>query len=83
MSFFDTLCEMLVILFAMAMGFLARRLEYFNGETDQRLSKVVLNITMPASSGRVSPVMTAATIMAGMVMFKTTLDSRWSVSLLK
>ena len=48
MSFFDTLCEMLVILFAMAMGFLARRLEYFNGETDQRLSKVVLNITMPA-----------------------------------
>ena len=27
--------------------------------------------------------MTAATIMAGMVMFRTTLDSRWSVSLLK
>lgn len=48
MSFFDTLCEMLVILFAIAMGFLARRLGYFNGETDQRLSKVVLNITMPA-----------------------------------
>ena len=48
MSFFSTLCEMLVILFAMAMGFLAHRLGYFNGETDQRLSKVVLNITMPA-----------------------------------
>lgn len=48
MSFFDTLCEMLVILFAMSMGFLAHRLGYFNSETDQRLSKVVLNITMPA-----------------------------------
>ena len=48
MSFFNTLCEMLVILFAMAMGFLAHRLGYFNSETDQRLSKVVLNITMPA-----------------------------------
>lgn len=47
MSFFDTLCEMLVILFAMAMGYAARRLGYFNGETDQRLSKVVLSITMP------------------------------------
>ena len=48
MSFFNTLCEMLVILFALAMGFLAHRLGYFNSETDQRLSKVVLNITMPA-----------------------------------
>lgn len=48
MSFFDTLCEMLVILFAMAMGFLAHRLGYFNAETDQRLSKVILNLTMPA-----------------------------------
>lgn len=48
MSFFDTLCEMLVILFAMAMGYLAHRLGYFNSETDQRLSKVVLSITMPA-----------------------------------
>lgn len=48
MSFFDTLREMLVILFAMAMGFLAHRLGYFNAETDQRLSKVILNLTMPA-----------------------------------
>lgn len=48
MSFFDTLREMLVILFAMAMGFLAHRLGYFNVETDQRLSKVVLSITMPS-----------------------------------
>lgn len=60
MSFFDTLCEMLVILFAMAMGFLARRLGYFNGETDQRLSKVILNITMPAMI--VSAVITGDTL---------------------
>ena len=60
MSFFDTLCEMLVILFAMAMGFLARRLGYFNAETDQRLSKVVLNITMPAMI--VSAVITGDTL---------------------
>lgn len=60
MSFFDTLCEMLVILFAMAMGFLARRLGYFNAETDQRLSKVVLNLTMPAMI--VSAVITGDTL---------------------
>lgn len=48
MSFFDTLREMLVILFAMAMGFLAHRLGYLNAETDQRLSKVILSITMPS-----------------------------------
>lgn len=48
MSFFDTLCEMLVILFAMAMGYTAHRLGYMNSETDQKLSKVILNITMPA-----------------------------------
>ena len=60
MSFFNTLCEMLVILFAMAMGFLAHRLGYFNSETDQRLSKVVLNITMPAMS--VAAVITGDTL---------------------
>jgi len=48
MSFFDTLREMLVILFAMAMGYLAHHLGYLGGETDQKLSKVILNITMPA-----------------------------------
>lgn len=48
MSFFDTLLQMLVILFAIAMGYLAHRLGYFNAETDQRLSKLILNITMPA-----------------------------------
>ena len=48
MSFFDTFSEMLVILFAMAMGFLAHRLGFLNGETDRRLTKLLLNITMPA-----------------------------------
>lgn len=48
MSFFHTLREMLVILFTMAAGFLGHRLGYLGGETDQKLSKVVLNLTMPA-----------------------------------
>ena len=47
MSIFDVFQEMLVILFAMAMGYLARRLGYLGGETDQKLSKIILNITMP------------------------------------
>ena len=38
---------MLVILFGMAMGYLAHRLGYLGGETDQKLSKIILNITMP------------------------------------
>lgn len=48
MSFFDTLSEMLVILFAMALGYLAHRLGYLNGEVDRKLCKLLLNITMPA-----------------------------------
>ena len=47
MSFFDVFQEMLVILFGMAMGYLANRLGYLGGETDQKLSKIILNITMP------------------------------------
>ena len=47
MSFFSVLQEMLVILFGMAMGYLAHRLGYLGGETDQKLSKIILNITMP------------------------------------
>ena len=38
---------MLVILFGMAVGYLAHRLGYLGGETDQKLSKIILNITMP------------------------------------
>lgn len=47
MSFLDTFFEMLVILFGIAAGYLARRLGYLGGETDQKLSKIILNITMP------------------------------------
>ena len=47
MSFLDVFWEMLVILFAMAMGYLANRLGYLGGETDQKICKVILNITMP------------------------------------
>ena len=47
MNFFDVFQEMLVILFAMAMGYLANRLGYLGGEIDQKICKVILNITMP------------------------------------
>ena len=39
---------MLVILFAIAAGYGANHLGYLGGETDQKLSKLILNITMPA-----------------------------------
>lgn len=48
MSFFDTLCEMLVILFAIAAGYLSHRLGILGGEVDKRISRLILNITMPA-----------------------------------
>ena len=48
MNFFDVLGEMLVILFAIVAGFAACRLGWLGGETDQKLSKLLLNITMPA-----------------------------------
>lgn len=48
MSFFDTLCEMLVILFAIALGYCANRMGIMGGEMDQRVSKLLLRITMPA-----------------------------------
>lgn len=50
MSFFDTFCEMLVIFFAIAMGYLANRLKTMGGEMDQKVSKLLLYITVPAMS---------------------------------
>ena len=47
MNFFDVFGEMLVILFAIAVGYLANRLGYLGEGTDQKLSKLLLNITMP------------------------------------
>ncbi len=48
MSFIDTFSEMLVILFAMAIGYLAHRLGYLGEGIDAKLSKLILNITLPA-----------------------------------
>ncbi len=48
MDFFEVLGKMAVILFTIAAGYGANRLGYLGGETDQKLSKLLLNITMPA-----------------------------------
>lgn len=48
MSFLDTLSEMLVLLFAIAAGFLANRLGILGGETDKKISKLLLTLTLPA-----------------------------------
>lgn len=48
MNFWDVFGEMLVILFAFAAGYAANRLGYLDGEADQKVSKLLLNITMPA-----------------------------------
>ena len=48
MSFFDAYSEMLVILFAILAGYGAHHLGYLGGEVDQKICKVILNITMPA-----------------------------------
>ncbi|WP_298020407.1 AEC family transporter [uncultured Dysosmobacter sp.] len=48
MSFIDTFSEMLILLFAMAIGYLAHRLGYLGEGIDARLSKLILNITLPA-----------------------------------
>lgn len=47
MSFLDTLREMLVILFAIACGYAANRLGILGGETDKRISRLLLTVTMP------------------------------------
>lgn len=47
MSFFDTLCEMLVILFAIVLGYAANRMGVMGGEMDRKVSKLLLTFTMP------------------------------------
>lgn len=47
MSFFDTLCEMLVILFAIVLGYAANRMGIMGGEMDRKVSKLLLTFTMP------------------------------------
>ena len=48
MSFLDTFSEMLVLLFAILCGYGANRLGILGGETDKKISKLLLNITVPA-----------------------------------
>lgn len=48
MSFLDTFSEMLVLLFAILCGYAANRWGILGGETDKKISKLLLNITMPA-----------------------------------
>ena len=47
MNFWDVFGQMLVILTAIAAGFLASHLGFLNAVAEQRLSKTVLNITNP------------------------------------
>ena len=48
MNFFDVLNEMLVILFAIGVGYAANRLGFLGRETDQKLSQLLLTLTTPA-----------------------------------
>ena len=48
MDFFDVFGKMLAILLTTAAGYLAHHLGYLGGEIDQKLCRLVLNITMPA-----------------------------------
>lgn len=48
MSFFDTFREMVVILFAVAIGVLANRLGYLDEDANRKMSKLILNITIPS-----------------------------------
>lgn len=47
MSFFHTFAQMLVILFAIVIGYAANKLGYLNEEMNRRLTKVILNLSMP------------------------------------
>ena len=48
MSFLDILSEMLVLLFAIAAGFLANRMGILGGGTDKKISRLLLAITLPS-----------------------------------
>lgn len=48
MIFLQSFSKMVVILFGIACGYLANRLNIMGGETDQKFTKLVLTITLPA-----------------------------------
>lgn len=47
MDFFSLLQRMLMIFFALAAGYVCHRLHILGGEADQKISKLILNLTMP------------------------------------
>ena len=47
MSFMATFSKMLMILFAIAMGYLANRIRILDDESNRKLTKLVLNFTIP------------------------------------
>ena len=48
MEFFASLSKMSMVLVAFAAGYLANKLGIMGGETDQKMTKLILTITMPA-----------------------------------
>ena len=48
MSFLDTLNQMLVVLFTIALGYAAHKLGYLGGAVNQKLSKIIIHIGIPA-----------------------------------
>ena len=48
MSLFVTFSKMVVIMFTISLGFLANKKGFFNEEINRKMTKVVLNITLPA-----------------------------------
>lgn len=48
MDFFASLSNMSVVLAGIAAGYLANKLGILGGETDRKLTKLILTITMPA-----------------------------------
>lgn len=47
MSFLETLRVMIVILFAIGVGVLANRIGFMNDEVNRKMSKLILNVTIP------------------------------------
>ena len=89
MSFFDVFSEMLVILFCMAAGFLAHKLGYLGGQTDQKLCRLLLGIIVPClilgsvsagdtlpSTGEILSVLKVAIVYYGLGFFSAALVPR-------
>lgn len=67
MTLFATLEKMIVLLFAIAMGYAANKLGYLNEDTNRRLTKLVLNILLPCMI--LASVMTGSALPENRVIF--------------